>query len=201
MGRRGPQIISIPINKHHRRTRRSKTAHGAMPPVVGCGWRSMPPPRPGRPGDRMVARARRSIESRDCVEHGYLLLAAAEQDLAEGRIDAAQTAATSACAIGARFNDVDLIVCARHLQGRALVQEGRIRQGLGVRDEAMLAVVGGELSPMMTGLIYCSVIDTCQHVHAVSRARDWTAAFARWCEQQPRWWPSPAPVSCTGRSC
>jgi DNA-binding CsgD family transcriptional regulator len=125
------------------------------------------------------------IESRDCVEHGYLLLPAAEQDLAEGKIEAAQTSATSACEIGVRFNDVDLIACARHLQGRALVQQGQIREGLTLLDEAMLAVVAGELSPMMTGLVYCSVIDTCQHVYAVSRARDWTAAFARWCEQQP----------------
>ena len=52
-------------------------------------------------------------------------------------------------------------------------------------DEAMLAVITGELSPIMTGLIYCSVIEACQHVHALSRAREWTSAFSQWCEQQP----------------
>jgi DNA-binding NarL/FixJ family response regulator len=49
----------------------------------------------------------------------------------------------------------------------------------------MVAVTAGELSPLMTGLIYCSVIETCQQVHALSRAREWTFALAQWCEGQP----------------
>jgi DNA-binding CsgD family transcriptional regulator len=137
------------------------------------------------PATGWVARARRLIESRDCVEQGYLLLPTAEQDLGEGRTEAAHAAATSACEIGVRFNDVDLIACARHLQGRALVQRGQIREGLALLDEAMLAVVEGELSPIMTGLMYCSVIDACQQVYALSRSREWTSAFAGWCDQQP----------------
>ena len=38
---------------------------------------------------------------------------------------------------------------------------------------------------IITGLIYCSVIEACQEVYAVSRAREWTSALSRWCEQQP----------------
>jgi ATP/maltotriose-dependent transcriptional regulator MalT len=132
-----------------------------------------------------LSRARRLVESRDCVEHGYLLLPAAEQCLAESNGKAAHGAATSAAAIGTRFGDADLIACARHLQGRALIQQGQIRAGLGLIDEAMLAVIAGELLPIMTGLIYCSVIEVCQQVYALSRAREWTAALSRWCEQQP----------------
>jgi DNA-binding CsgD family transcriptional regulator len=49
----------------------------------------------------------------------------------------------------------------------------------------MLAVVAGELSPIITGLIYCSVIEACQQVYALSRAHEWTSALARWCNQQP----------------
>jgi DNA-binding CsgD family transcriptional regulator len=137
------------------------------------------------PATGWLVRARRLIDSHDCVEHGYLLLPVAEQNLTEGKTDDAQTAAVSACEIGVRFNDVDLIACARHLQGRALVQHGQIRNGLALLDEAMLAVVAGELSPIMTGLMYCSVIDACQQVCALSRSREWTSAFAGWCEQQP----------------
>jgi tetratricopeptide (TPR) repeat protein len=37
----------------------------------------------------------------------------------------------------------------------------------------------------MTGLIYCSVIDVCQQAYALERAREWTAALAQWCAQQP----------------
>ena len=50
----------------------------------------------------------------------------------------------------------------------------------------MVAVIAGELSPIMTGLIYCSVIDGCRQVYAVDRAREWTDALAQWCAGQPQ---------------
>jgi DNA-binding CsgD family transcriptional regulator len=37
----------------------------------------------------------------------------------------------------------------------------------------------------MTGLIYCSVIDACQQMYALDRAREWTSALLRWCDEQP----------------
>jgi DNA-binding CsgD family transcriptional regulator len=49
----------------------------------------------------------------------------------------------------------------------------------------MLAVVAGELSPIVTGLMYCSVIEACREVYAIARAREWTLAFSRVCEEQP----------------
>jgi DNA-binding CsgD family transcriptional regulator len=49
----------------------------------------------------------------------------------------------------------------------------------------MVAVTSGGLSPIVTGLLYCSVIDGCQAVYALGRAREWTAALTHWCEQQP----------------
>jgi DNA-binding CsgD family transcriptional regulator len=132
-----------------------------------------------------LARAHRVIEGCDCVEHGYLLLVAAEQHLAQRNRDAAHTAAASAVEIGERFREPDLIACARHLQGRVLIQQEQVQAGLPLLDEAMLAVIGGELSPIVTGLVYCSVIKACQEVFALSRAQEWTSALNRWCEQQP----------------
>lgn len=137
------------------------------------------------PATGWLARARRLLKRRPCVEQGYLLLPVAEQHLAEGKHDAAFAAASDAAAVGDRFSDADLVACARHLQGRARVEQGRLQAGLALLDEAMVAVTAGELSPIMTGLIYCSVIEACQQAHAVSRAREWTSALARWCEQQP----------------
>ena len=70
------------------------------------------------------------------------------------------------------------------MQGRALIQQGQVSAGLGLLDETMLAAIAGELSPIMTGLMYCSVIEACREVYALSRAREWTLALSRWCEQQ-----------------
>ena len=137
------------------------------------------------PATGWLARARRLLDSRDCVEQGYLLLPAAEHGLAEGDVETALGAANRAAAIGERFGDPDLMACARHLQGRALLKQGQIESGLALLDEAMVAVTSGELSPLITGLIYCSVIEACQEVYAMSRAREWTSALFRWCEQQP----------------
>lgn len=137
------------------------------------------------PATGWLSRARRLLDSRDCVEQGYLLLPAAEQGLADGDVEGAHGAANRAAAIGDRFGDADLMACARHLQGRALIKQGQIKSGLALLDEAMLAVTAGELSPIMTGLIYCSVIEACHEVYALSRAREWTSALSRWCGQQP----------------
>ena len=131
-----------------------------------------------------VARAHRLIEHIDCVEHGYLLLPGIERMLHEGNATEARARATKATAIGEQFGDGDLTAMARHVDARALIDLGQISGGLELLDETMLAVVGGELSPMVTGLMYCSVLEVCNKVYAMNRAHEWTAAFARWCEPQ-----------------
>lgn len=120
------------------------------------------------------------------VIRGYLLLPVAEQRLLGADSQTAHATAADAEEIGEHFGDPDLIACARHLRGRALLQQGQVGQGLALLDEAMVAVTAGELSPLMTGLIYCSVIDSCQQVYAIERAREWTSALARWCAEQPQ---------------
>jgi DNA-binding CsgD family transcriptional regulator len=132
-----------------------------------------------------TARGQRLVEDRDCVERGYLAIAVAEQQLCEGLAEAACTTAGQAAAIAESFRDADLTAAARHAQGRALIQQGDVVAGLKCLDETMLAVVADELLPIMTGLLYCSVIDACRQIYALGRAREWTSAFASVCEQQP----------------
>jgi len=135
-----------------------------------------------------LSRAQRLLEHErvECVMEGYLLLPAIFRQLRGGEHDAAYAAATRAAEIGERFGERNLIAFARNLQGRALLGRGCIQEGLALLDEVMLTVTAGELSPIVTGLIYCSVIAGCHQVYALSRTREWTAALASWCDAQPQ---------------
>ena len=134
-----------------------------------------------------LGRAQRLIEREadDCVERGYLLVPVMLRYEAMGDWEAAYATATDAAEIGERFGDADLLALTVHEQGCALIQQGRVEEGLGLLDEAMVAVTMGEVSPIVTGLVYCSVISGCQEVYALRRAQEWTAALTRWCEEQP----------------
>ncbi len=60
-----------------------------------------------------------------------------------------------------------------------------MRDGLALLDEAMVAVTAEELSPIVTGIVYCGVILACQEVYEVRRAREWTARSRDWWALQP----------------
>ena len=133
-----------------------------------------------------LARANRLLEhEQECAEHGYLLIPVALGQLLAGDHAEAGRTADQAAAIGRRAGDADLVALGLVLHGRALVWAGRVGQGLVLLDEAMVAVVAGELSPPVGGTIYCSVIDACQEVLEWRRAQEWTAALTAWCGKQP----------------
>ncbi len=138
------------------------------------------------PATGWLGRAQRLLEPEgDCVERGYLLLPVVFEHEAMGDYEGAFATAATAAEIGERFGDKDLFALAVNTQGEVLVRGGRIREGLGLLDEAMVAATTGELSPIVTGIVYCGVILACEEVYELRRAREWTAVLTRWCEQQP----------------
>ena len=138
-------------------------------------------------GTGWIGRAERVLEREpgECAERGLLLMPGAFMHEARGDYDAAAAVAGEAAAAGERFGDRDLCALARQAQGHFLVMGGRLDEGLRLLDEAMVAVTTGELSPIPTGLVYCGVIIGCRLAQEPRRAREWTAALARWCEGQP----------------
>jgi DNA-binding CsgD family transcriptional regulator/predicted DNA-binding protein (MmcQ/YjbR family) len=134
-----------------------------------------------------LGRANRLLEHerQECAEHGYLLTSAAFQQLMAGAYAEARETLAQAAGIGARVGDADLVAFARQLQGRALVWEGRVGEGLALLDEAMVAVVAGEVSPLVAGTVYCGVIEICQEISELRRAQEWTEALTAWCGKQP----------------
>jgi DNA-binding CsgD family transcriptional regulator len=122
----------------------------------------------------------------ECAACGYMLLPTVMKHLASGEFDSAGHAASKALAVGERCGDANLVAFGKCLLGRALVRQARVDAGVALLDEAMLLSVGTNLSPIITGLIYCNVIATCRQVYAFDRAREWTAALADWCAAQPQ---------------
>lgn len=138
-------------------------------------------------GGGWMARARSLVEEGqlDCVEAGYLLLPAALMAIGGGDHQGAHDLCEQARTTGQRFRDADLAALGRLGRGRALLGMGRTAEGFDQFDEAMVAVTAGELSPVVSGIVYCAVIDECQQAFDVRRAREWTAALSRWCDTQP----------------
>jgi ATP/maltotriose-dependent transcriptional regulator MalT len=134
-----------------------------------------------------LGRAERLVESSgdDCAERGYLLIPVIFQHQAAADWEAAVATASTAAEVGERFGDHDLFALAVNMQGHMLIRGGRIEEGLRLLDEAMVAVTAGELSPIVTGIVYCGVILACQDAYELRRAQEWTTALTRWCEQQP----------------
>jgi DNA-binding CsgD family transcriptional regulator len=139
-------------------------------------------------GSGWLTRAQRLVEreGRPCVEQGYLQIPLIFRHMAAGDYAAARATAAEAAGIGDGFGDRDLVAFARSFEGRALIRQERLTEGLRLLDEAMVAVTRGELSPIITGLVYCDAIASCQRSHALDRAREWTMALSRWCESQPQ---------------
>jgi DNA-binding NarL/FixJ family response regulator len=139
------------------------------------------------PATGWFGRAHRLLEreERDYAERGYLLIPVLVGHAIAGDHAAAYQTATEIAEIGRHFADRDLIAIGVHEQGHALVRQGRFEEGLRLLDEVMVGVTAGELSPIVTGLVYCNTIGFWQSVYELRRAREWTDALTRWCEQQP----------------
>jgi DNA-binding CsgD family transcriptional regulator len=134
-----------------------------------------------------LSRARHLLDAIDgtSVEHGFLLCADAYQHVVRGAFEAADREFGEAGRIGQQCGNLDLMSLARHGEGRILLGSGRTAEGLAVLDEVMAAVTGGRVAPLVTGVVYCSVIGACHDCFDLRRAREWTEALARWCDAHP----------------
>ncbi len=138
-------------------------------------------------GGGWVDRAQRLLDAAglECVEQGYLRYPIALRAIFEGDGATAHGAFTEAVTIGDRFGDAELVTLARVGVGRCLIYMGEVAEGVGLLDEAMVAVTAREVSPIAVGDVYCTVIEACQELFDLRRVHEWTAALSHWCESQP----------------
>jgi DNA-binding CsgD family transcriptional regulator len=134
--------------------------------VVGSGW---------------VGRAQRLLRDQpEHTEHGYLLYLELEGAIGGGEADAVVATAGRVREIGRRHADPNLVAGGDLFEGRALVKQGRMAEGMALLDEAMLAVLSGELDPGWAGNIYCHLMAAFHELADVRRAAEWTEATSRW---------------------
>jgi hypothetical protein len=119
-------------------------------------------------------RAQRVLEreKRDCVERGYLLIPTWLQQMAGGDYESGYETAAEAARIGHRFGDADLVWLAVDEQARALLNQGRVEEGLRLVEEVLVTASNGELSPIVTGIVYCNTIAFCRAVFELRHARE-----------------------------
>jgi len=134
-----------------------------------------------------LARAERMLHDtgRSCAARGLMLVPQFLEVLSSGELSAAEALAEEMIDIGTHCDDRDVIAFGLLCRGEALLARADVASGMKLLDEAMISVTTGELSPIVTGLIYCAVIESCMNVFDLRRAAEWTRALEGWCEAQP----------------
>ena len=152
-----------------------------------CGLRNMLIGEVGL-GSGWLQRASKHAEqtSPDCVQRGYLLLPQVYMQRGKGDYETAIEFADQAIAIGENGGDPDLIAMAGSLKGGILFRLGRVDEGYGPIDEAMLLANSQQLSPVVCGVVYCEIVASCCRVLEMVRAREWTSILTDWCRRNPQ---------------
>jgi DNA-binding CsgD family transcriptional regulator/Tfp pilus assembly protein PilF len=122
---------------------------------------------PGRRG--WLSRARRLLdEIGPCVEEGYYLVAMAGCEIPD--VTELEAGATRALELARTFGDTNLEIRALAETGLALVSMGRTGEGLALLDEAITAVMAGEVRDFDTcGMTCCALISACDRLGDMDR--------------------------------
>lgn len=134
---------------------------------------------------------RHAREVPESPEGGYVAIAAALWASYSGACDEAVAEAVRAHSLGRAARDRDLTAWALAVLGGMYVARGDVAEGVAVLDEAMAETVSGDLSPFVTGWIYCYLLKTCQALGDIRRAGEWTESAVQWCESNgvDSWYP------------
>jgi DNA-binding NarL/FixJ family response regulator len=131
------------------------------------------------------AQQQASAEGTEAAINGLVMIPGGLERMMRGEAEAALASFEAAEAIGRRVGHPELLAFAGLGIGQVRIDLGDIRAGMAKLDEVMLAVTGGHVSALASGVVYCAVILACRDAYDVTRAAQWTRALDRWCAAQP----------------
>ena len=133
-----------------------------------------------------LARATRHLEAvPEGPEHAYLALSQAFLAEERGDLGTALAAAREMTGIAQRCGSRDFRAMGQMCHGGVLMAGGHTAAGMALVDEAMCAVLAGELSALFTGWLYCLALPPAIEAADLRRAGEWTEAAMAWCASLP----------------
>jgi LuxR family transcriptional regulator, maltose regulon positive regulatory protein len=109
-----------------------------------------------------------------CPEHGWLDALVGYMALVGGDTARARELAAEARALGRSVGVVALEMFALCVEGVALVNEGRVADGMCCLDEATAAALGGEFELIVpAGWTCCMLLNACERARDYERAGEW----------------------------
>jgi len=116
-------------------------------------------------------------------QHGYLAWMTARLHLYNGELPEAIQLARKARDMGRELGNADIESMGTVIWGVGLQASGDAKTGMALQDEAAAAVLSGDVSPLVGGIVYCGMISSCCNAGDWNRAGQWTESFTRWCER------------------
>jgi len=127
-----------------------------------------------------LAKAARIIEDEVPMMQGELLGATAY--VTEDPV-ASESLARRALEIGRADGNANLELLAMTAVGNALVQQGRISEGMALLDEAMVGAIAGEGDPLTVAQASCMTMVVCGSCFDIERASQWVQALERFIDR------------------
>ena len=131
-----------------------------------------------------IRRAEKILGEGETYAHGYLTLIRSEMAAANGDVDTALALAERAVRIADESQNQDLRAFSLSTLGSLKIATGSTDDGLALMEEASLAAVSGDLSPMASGVTSCRMIAACRDLTDYRRAIEWIEATERYCKLQ-----------------
>ncbi|HXG76776.1 MAG TPA: LuxR C-terminal-related transcriptional regulator [Gaiellaceae bacterium] len=119
------------------------------------------------------------------VDHGWLAIHEGHIAVVLGEDTAkARRLAARAVELGRKFNAPELEMLGLGLEGRALVSEGELEEGMRRLDEATTVALQGEARLLYcVAWACCYLISACERVRDFERAAQWCARVGEFCSQ------------------